>query len=1061
MRLLIDLQAYQSGAASRHRELLAQARELALSAGQHTVFVLLHGLMRDTLEEARNAFAGVLPPAQLCVFDAPPGASDWVLRSAELMRDAFIADLHPDLVFTPGLFERPAAPVLCSGAELPGIHAAFGFDDVREVLALNSAESELNALSWRRRKMLRQAAVLAAATDEDCAALREAFPAAIVCNTGSAAALWQAFEAALAHPAPAAPAPEGKPRLAYISPLPPQKSGIADYSIELLQQLQAFYDISLVCETPAIHQSVSTLGSGTKVDTSPAVGLPWPLLSVEEFEDSAHRFDRVLYHFGNNGVHNHMFELLRRQPGIVVLHDFFLSGVLDNMERDGYLRQAYLHALYESHGYTALLDHERIGRNPSIWKYPCNKGVLDNADGIIVHSEFSRQLARQWYGDDAADAWRTLPLIRGLPAGVERASARSAARAALGLQDGDFVICSFGMMGVTKLNERLLEAFLDSPLAQDAQCRLVFVGEGDGGDYGRRITERIAASPAGSRVTVTGFATPEDYAHWLAAADAAVQLRSQTRGETSASVLDCLLYGLPTVINAHGSSASLPDELLVKLQDECTADELAQALLALRGDPAQAAALSQRAVAFMDREHAPQRVGQAFHEAIEDFAQRSPAAQYRRLLAQIAALPNGSSTELSAAAGAIAANLLPKAPKQVFVDISALVQTDLKTGIQRVVRSILLALIESPPPGCRIEPVFSDGGNRPYRYARSYMLKMLNLPGPELEDAPLEVRKGDIFLGLDLFTNGTAQNRERLTDMRHHGVEIYFVVYDLLPVLLPDAFPFGAEGYFAEYLDTIGAVADGLVCISQAVADELHDWLAQRPERRAAPLKLGWFHLGADIDASAPSFGLPPDADQVLAAIAARPSLLMVGTIEPRKGQGQALEAFEQLWRNNVDANLVIVGKQGWMMEALAKRIQQHPELGKRLFWLAGVSDEMLLKLYQSCSALLAASVGEGFGLPLIEAAQHGLPVIARSLPVFREVGGEHAYYFTGSTAEELAATLQEWLQLHRAGKAPPSANMPWLTWRDSANQLQQALFAQRWHRELAGVPAVNETRSQ
>jgi glycosyltransferase involved in cell wall biosynthesis len=79
---------------------------------------------------------------------------------------------------------------------------------------------------------------------------------------------------------------------------------------------------------------------------------------------------------------------------------------------------------------------------------------------------------------------------------------------------------------------------------------------------------------------------------------------------------------------------------------------------------------------------------------------------------------------------------------------------------------------------------------------------------------------------------------------------------------------------------------------------------------------------------------------------------------------------------------------------------------------------------------------------------------------VFREVGGEHAWYFKGNTAAELAATLEEWLQLHREGKAPQSAAMPWLTWRDSANQLQQALFEQRWHRELAGVPAVHETRS-
>ena len=156
------------------------------------------------------------------------------------------------------------------------------------------------------------------------------------------------------------------------------------------------------------------------------------------------------------------------------------------------------------------------------------------------------------------------------------------------------------------------------------------------------------------------------------------------------------------------------------------------------------------------------------------------------------------------------------------------------------------------------------------------------------------------------------------------------------------------------------------------------------------------------------------------------------------------------LWQQGVDANLVIVGKQGWMMEALAEKLRTHPERERRLFWLAGVSDEMLLKLYRACAALLAASVGEGFGLPLIEAAQHGLPIIARSLPVFREVGGEHAYYFEAADAGALAATLAQWLALHAEGRAPQSAALPWLTWKDSTAQLVQALTQAHWYRQLA-----------
>ena len=80
--------------------------------------------------------------------------------------------------------------------------------------------------------------------------------------------------------------------------------------------------------------------------------------------------------------------------------------------------------------------------------------------------------------------------------------------------------------------------------------------------------------------------------------------------------------------------------------------------------------------------------------------------------------------------------------------------------------------------------------------------------------------------------------------------------------------------------------------------------------------------------------------------LASRPTFLTVGTIEPRKGHAQVLDAFELLWKEGVDANLVIVGKQGWMVEALAKRLRSHPERNKCLFWLEGISDEYLENLY-------------------------------------------------------------------------------------------------------------------
>lgn len=162
----------------------------------------------------------------------------------------------------------------------------------------------------------------------------------------------------------------------------------------------------------------------------------------------------------------------------------------------------------------------------------------------------------------------------------------------------------------------------------------------------------------------------------------------------------------------------------------------------------------------------------------------------------------------------------------------------------------------------------------------------------------------------------------------------------------------------------------------------------------------------------------------------------MVGTVEPRKGHAQVLDAFELLWASQQDANLLIVGKQGWMVEALVERLREHPESGKRLFWFEGIDDDYLSSLYAQSDALIAASLGEGFGLPLIEAAQYKLPLIARDIPVFREVAGEHAFYFQGEQPQTLSDSLTAWLGLHRNAEHPKSESMPWLTWDQSAKQL-------------------------
>ena len=801
---------------------------------------------------------------------------------------------------------------------------------------------------------------------------------------------------------PVKPPPQ-RPRLAYVSPLPPERSGISDYSAELLPELARHYAIEVVVAQDAV--------------ATPWIQANCPIRTVDWFLTHAERFDRVLYHFGNSTFHQHMFPLLAAMPGVVVLHDFFLSCIVAHMEWHGIAPGGWTDALYAGHGYAAVWNrsHAADGED-TVWKYPCNLAVLQNAQGVIVHSEYSRRLARHWYGPQAGRDWSVIPLLR-VPAPINERSRRMA-RTALGLDETDFVVCSFGLVGPIKLSHRVLDAWLASPLAASEQCVLVFVGENESGKYGQNLLQAINQSGFAARIHITGWADASVFQQYLAAADVGVQLRTRSLGETSAAVLDCMNYGLATVVNAHASMADLPDDGVWKLPDEFTDAQLAAALSALWQDAGSRRKLGNRARQIIRGRHAPRACADQYALAIEHF-HRAAATRVPALTQAMAHIEPASAApdEWLALAEAIDRSIAPPlTQRQLFVDVSELVQRDAKSGIQRVVRSILQEWLKRSPDGYRVEPVYATADQPGYRYARQFALGFLGCPTDALADEPIACHAGDVFVGLDLQPEiAPAQNRVYQA-MRRQGVRVCFVVYDLLLLQLPHCFPDVGTGFFVRWLNVV-AQADGAVCISKAVADELATWLEAHGPKRDRPFKLNWFHLGANFDRSAPTTGLPDNASTVIASLRARPSFLMVGTVEPRKGHAQTLAAFEALWAQGENVNLAIVGKPGWMVDRLVETLRAHPELGNRLFWLEGISDEFLGQVYAASTCLIAASEGEGFGLPLIEAAQHKLPIIARDIPVFREVAGEHAAYFAGKAPGDLAHCISAWLQLHAAGR--------------------------------------------
>ncbi|MDG1065386.1 MAG: glycosyltransferase [Luminiphilus sp.] len=380
--------------------------------------------------------------------------------------------------------------------------------------------------------------------------------------------------------------------------------------------------------------------------------------------------------------------------------------------------------------------------------------------------------------------------------------------------------------------------------------------------------------------------------------------------------------------------------------------------------------------------------------------------------------------------------------RTLFVDISELCQRDSGTGVQRVVRSLLRELVESPPQGYIVEPVYSTVDSEGYQYAHQYGNTLFGDNSYPSSDSPIEYESGDIFLGLDLQHHVIAAQANTLKFLQTAGVQIWFVVYDLLPIQFPDFWnpQANVSKMHQDWLE-VAASFSGVLCISGTVADELSQWLTATEHPNSKDLNIQSFHLGSDFELSPRTRGVPRDAEAMLARLRSAPSFLMVGTIEPRKGHSEALDAAEQLWKEGRVFNLVIVGSRGWLVDALLERLDNNPQLNAQLFLLSGVNDEYLGKIYDHCDCLLAASYGEGFGLPLIEAARRGLPILCRDIPVFREVAREFACYFGSEATNSLDVAIKCWLEAYAKNSHPKSDGLPWLSWEQSADAVRAVLL--------------------
>jgi glycosyltransferase involved in cell wall biosynthesis len=353
---------------------------------------------------------------------------------------------------------------------------------------------------------------------------------------------------------------------------------------------------------------------------------------------------------------------------------------------------------------------------------------------------------------------------------------------------------------------------------------------------------------------------------------------------------------------------------------------------------------------------------------------------------------------------------------RLLLDMTNTVQSGARTGIQRVVREIAR---ECALQGLGV-PV-TVAGRQISRYYRQAS-----------EPAEIEPAAGDVFVLLDAAWNNVGDYPEVMRRVKERGGKNVVVVYDILPLLHPPLFNLKVGGDFRAWFAEIVARSDAAVAISRATAETVVAY--REGPARAAPLPIGWWPLGADFAKDA--IGEPSARAKAVASGAAY--FLAVGTLEPRKGYAVALAAFERLWAKGIDIGFAIVGRPGWNTSALQQRLRTHPEVGRRLHWFEAAGDADLQWLYAHARGAVNASVAEGFGLPIVEAAQRGVPVIASDIPVFREVGGEGARYFDLLDADSLARAIEAALAEPRA--AP---KIETISWAQSARELARVLRAE------------------
>ncbi len=420
-------------------------------------------------------------------------------------------------------------------------------------------------------------------------------------------------------------------------------------------------------------------------------------------------------------------------------------------------------------------------------------------------------------------------------------------------------------------------------------------------------------------------------------------------------------------------------------------------------------------------------------------------------------------------------------PVEVLVEVTDTVSLPYTTGLQRVTRELLVRLPRRGSPAFR--PVRWSPACDGYRDLTGDEARVLadpperlpsttrlaaRLPGPLAGAARRVVASGPVrsvrtglagarerrterdrhhlcvgapdaartrvLLDLEAAWNDPVPRTELLPQQRAQGVRTAALVADVLPVLHPEWFDPQLLVDFDSFLDGHLANSELFLCISQRTEEDL---VRVAAERGVVGLRTRVVPLGADLTAPSDAEVRPERFDRLPDRF-----LLLVGTLEPRKNQTLALDVLDATVDSHPDVALVLVGKRGWHVDELIRRVERHPALGRRLFWFEEVDDAALSWLYHHATISLTPAVYEGLGVPVMEALHAGTPVVCSTGGALPEAGGAAAEYVDPGDTASWVRVVTSWLddpaQLEQARRRAAAWRAP--TWDDAAGAVRTAV---------------------